>query len=82
VEEVKSALDFKFENHKKEEIEALGKIRWEISEYEKLKIIKIYEPDRLIAVIADRTKYPGDVADSVIGYLYESEEEETPVSLF
>jgi hypothetical protein len=59
----------------------LGNIRWEISEYDKLKIIKIYEPDRSIVVVADRTKHPGDVADSVIGYLYESEEE-TPVSLF
>jgi hypothetical protein len=36
----------------------------------------------MIVVIADRTKHPGDVADSVIGYLCESEEEETPVSLF
>jgi hypothetical protein len=36
----------------------------------------------MIAVIADRTKHPGDVADSVIGYLYESEDEKAPVSLF
>jgi hypothetical protein len=28
-------------------------------------------------VIADRTKHPGDVAESVIGYLYESEEEDS-----
>ena len=36
----------------------------------------------MIAVIANGTKHPGDVADSVIGYLYESQDEEAPVSLF
>ena len=36
----------------------------------------------MIVVIAACTKDPGDVANSVIGYMNESEEEQPPLNLF
>jgi hypothetical protein len=36
----------------------------------------------MIVVIAASTKDPGDVANSVIGYMYEYEEEQTTHNLF
>jgi hypothetical protein len=46
-----------------------------------IRIIKIYEPDRLIVVLAKSHTSPGDIAETVLGYLYESEEQQ-PKSLF
>lgn len=37
---------------------------------------------KMIVVIAACTKDPGDVADSVIGYMNEDEEDHPPVNLF
>jgi hypothetical protein len=90
VESVRSALNLRFETNQEQRQQdqqqkantLLGKHLWDISEYDKLKVIKIYESDRLIAVLAkSHTSSPGDVAEAVIGYLYESEEQQ-PKSLF
>jgi len=50
-------------------------------EYDKVRIIKIYESERLIVVLAKSHSSPGDIAETVLGYLYESEDEQ-PKSLF
>jgi hypothetical protein len=85
VESVRSALNLRFERNQEQQQKAntlLGKHLWDISEYDKLKVIKIYGSDILIAVLAkSHTFSPGDVAETVIGYLYESEEQQ-PKSLF
>jgi hypothetical protein len=49
---------------------------WNILEYDKVRIIEIYESSRLIVVLAKSHLSPGDIADTVFGYLYESEEEQ------
>jgi hypothetical protein len=36
-----------------------------------IRIIKIYEPDRLIVVLAKSHTSPGDIAETVLGYLYD-----------
>jgi hypothetical protein len=46
-----------------------------------VRIIKVYESDHLIVVLAKSHLSPGDIADTVLGYLYESEEDQ-PRSLF
>ena len=46
-----------------------------------MRIIEIYESTRLIVVLAKSHLSPGDIADTVLGYLYESEEDQ-PRSLF
>jgi hypothetical protein len=59
----------------------LGQHLWDILEYDKVRVIKIFEPDRLIVVLTRSRSSPGDVAETVLGYLYESEDE-LPKSLF
>jgi hypothetical protein len=54
----------------------LGRHFWDISEYDKIKVIKIHESNRMIVVLAKSHTSPGDVADTVLGYLYESEEQQ------
>jgi hypothetical protein len=46
-----------------------------------VRIIKVYESDKLIVVLAKSHLSPGDIADTELGYLYESEEDQ-PRSLF
>ena len=78
VESVMSYLDFRFENNKEQQLKAnqlLGKHLWAISEYDKIRVTKIYETNRLIVVLAKSHTSPGDVAETVLGYLYESDQE-------
>lgn len=89
IERFSSALDIKsttiLERETAESL--LGRHKWDVLEYDKLKFIKLYPSGNLdhkmIVVIAACTKDPGDVVDSVIGYMNESEEEDLPpVNLF
>ena len=86
VESIRSDLNLnKFEKNKQEQRRtnpsSLGEHLWDISEYDKIRVIKIYESNRLIVVLAQSHTSPGEVADTVLGYLYESDEEQ-PKSLF
>jgi hypothetical protein len=82
IETVRSTLNIRFEGEQERTNEQpLGKHLWDISEYDKVRIIKIYESDRLIVVLAKSHSSPGDIAETVLGYLYESEEDQ-PRSLF
>lgn len=88
VETVRLALNLKFQNSQEEQRRTnhsssslLGEHLWDISEYDKIRIVKIYESTRLIVVLAQSHTSPAEVADTVLGYLYESDEER-PKSLF
>jgi hypothetical protein len=81
VETVRNSLNIKFEGTRQQTHEPLGTHLWDVLEYDKIRVIKIYEPDRLIVVLAKSHTSPGDIAETVLGYLYESEEEH-PKSLF
>ena len=86
VESVRAGLNLnQFEKSNKEQQatnpSSLGEHLWDISEYDKIRVIKIYESNRLIIVLAQSHTSPGDVAETVLGYLYESDEEQ-PKSLF
>jgi hypothetical protein len=81
-ESVKSALNLKFESNQQiQTYSLLGAHLWDISEYDKIRVIKIYESNRLIVVLAKSYTCPGEVAETVLGYLYESDEQ-LPKSLF
>jgi hypothetical protein len=88
VESIRSALNLKFEKNKQEQRRtnpsSLGEHLWDISEYDKIRVIKIYESNRLIVVLAQSHTSPGEVADTVLGHLYEEEdnEQQQPPSLF
>ena len=79
VEKVRDPLNIKFEEQQPNH--PLGAHLWDILEYDKIRVIRIYEPHRLIVVLAKSHTSPGDIAETVLGYLYESEEEQ-PKSLF
>jgi hypothetical protein len=84
VESVRSALNLRLENNleqRRTNPSPLGEHLWDISEYDKIRVIKIYDSNRLIVVLAQSHTSPGEVADTVLGYLYESDEEQ-PKSLF
>ena len=82
IENIRKALNIRYEG-KIESIgdQSLGKHLWDILEYDKVRIIKIYESDRLIVVLTKSHLSAGDIAETVLGYLYESEDEQ-PKSLF
>ena len=82
IETIRNALDIRFDGKNESTTDQLlGQHLWDILEYDKVRIIKIYEPDRLIVVLARSHSSPGDIAETVLGYLYESEDEQ-PKSLF
>jgi len=84
VESVRSSLNLKFENNQEQRTypSLLGEHLWDILEYDKIRVIKIYELNRLLVVLAQSHTSPGEVAETVLGYLHESDEEYQPKSLF
>jgi hypothetical protein len=84
VESVRLALNLKFQNNQEQATSPslLGEHRWDILEYDKIRVIKIYELNRLLVVLAQSHTSPGEVAETVLGYLHESDEAEQPKSLF
>lgn len=81
VEIVRNSLDIKFEGTQQQVHGPLGIHLWDVLEYDMIRVIKIYEPGRLIVVLAKSHTSPGEIAETVLGYLYESEDER-PKSLF
>jgi hypothetical protein len=82
IDTIKTTLNIRFEGkNENTRDQPVGQHLWDIMEYDKVRIIKIYESERLIVVLAKSRSSPGDVAETVLGYLYESEDE-PPKSLF
>ena len=81
IETIRTTLDIRFEEKESIKDQSLGQHLWDILEYDKVRVIKIYELERLIVVLAKSHSSPGDIAETVLGYLYESEDEQ-PKSLF
>ena len=85
VETVRSTLNLRFERRQEEEEEEeqkdpVGKHLWDISEFDKVRVIRIYESNRLIVLLAKSHTSPGDVSETVLDYLYEDDRQ--PPSLF
>ena len=82
IETIRTALNIRFESKNgSTKDQPLGRHLWDILEYDKIRIIKIHELDRLIVVLAKSHFSAGDIAETVLGYLYESDDEQ-PKSLF
>nr|MBA2267375.1 hypothetical protein [Nitrosopumilus sp.] len=58
----------------------LGKIKWIVLEYDKLRILKIYEFDKTIFVLINSNTQLEHTVDNILGYYYDLDE--TPKSLF
>ena len=82
IETIRTVINIRFEGKDEStKDQPLGQHLWDILEYDKVRIIKIYESDRLVVVLAKSHLSAGDIAETVLGYLYESEDEQ-PKSLF
>jgi len=81
IETIRTTLDIRFEEKESIKDQSLGQHLWDILEYDKVRVIKIYELERLIVVLAKSHSSPGDIAETVLGYMYESEDD-PPRSLF
>jgi hypothetical protein len=100
IEIIRSKLEFKFEAtnkatsvieedaQKRSRTEIIGKHLWDISEYDNIRVIKIYEANHLIVVLTKSHTSLGATADTVLGYVNEcnedeqEEQEESPPCLF
>jgi hypothetical protein len=64
----------------KEDYDILGKIKWIVMEYDKIRILKIYEYDKTIFVIINSNTQLEHTVDNILGYYYDMDE--IPKSLF
>ena len=86
IEKIISVLNIKsISVPEKEAVESLlGRHRWDVLEYDKFKFINLYPggnlDQKMIVVIAASSKDTGDVAETVIGYMNDSEQNQEPPS--
>jgi hypothetical protein len=65
--------------------DVLGRIKWKVTEYEKIRILQIVEKDKIVVVLIKSNTTLDETIDNILGYYYEDEEEEhdnIPKSLF
>jgi hypothetical protein len=63
----------------------LDPLLWEVSEYRKLRILKIYEKEKAIVVLIKSNTKLEHTIDNILGYYFESDDDddsEIPKSLF
>ena len=59
------------------------KIKWKVTEYEKIRILQIAEKNKIVVVLIKSNTTLDKTVDNILGYYYEEEEEEDiPKSLF
>jgi hypothetical protein len=58
----------------------LGKLRWVVSEYENLRVLKIIEKDSIVVVLVNSNTQLRHTIDNILGYYYDVDE--IPKSLF
>lgn len=65
---------------KESENRIIGKLKWVVVEYEKIRILKIYESDKTIFVLIKSNTQLEHTVDNILGYYYDLDE--IPKSLF
>ncbi|HET8858105.1 MAG TPA: hypothetical protein VFM28_11315 [Nitrososphaeraceae archaeon] len=61
--------------------EILGKLKWKIFEYEKIRLLCISEMNKTVVVLIKSNTSLDETVDNILGYYYE-EEDDIPKSLF
>jgi hypothetical protein len=64
----------------KEDYNILGKIKWVVIEYDKIRILKIFEADKTIFVLVNSNTQLEHTVNNILGYYYDMDE--IPRSLF
>ena len=74
----------KEDNEKSIANDTLGKLKWKIYEYEKIRLLYISEVDKTVVILIKSNTTLDETVDNILGYYYEEEEEEDdiPKSLF
>ena len=62
--------------------EILGRLKWKVTEYEKIRILQIIEIDKIVVVLIKSNTSLDETVDNILGYYYEEEDNEIPKSLF
>ena len=60
----------------------VGKLKWKVTEYEKIRILQIADKNKIVVVLIKSNTTLDETVDNILGYYYEDEEEEIPKSLF
>ena len=59
----------------------LDRLKWKVSEYEKIRILQIIEKDKIVVILIKSNTSLDETVDNILGYYYE-EEDDIPKSLF
>jgi hypothetical protein len=59
----------------------VGKLKWKILEYEKIRLLCIFEINKTVVVLIQSNTTLDETVDNILGYYYE-EDDDTPKSLF
>jgi hypothetical protein len=62
--------------------EILGKLKWKVTEYEKIRILQIVDKNKIVVVLIKSNTSLDETVDNILGYYYEEEEDYIPKSLF
>ena len=73
-------FELKQESEEEEYNNILGKIKWVVIEYDKIRILKIFENDKTIFVLIKSNTQLEHTVDNILGYYYDLDE--IPRSLF
>jgi hypothetical protein len=60
----------------------LGRLKWKVTEYEKIRILQIADNNKIVVVLIKSSTTLDETVDNILGYYYEDEEEDIPKSLF
>ena len=60
----------------------LGRLKWKVTEYEKIRILQIADENKIVVVLIKSNTTLDETVDNILGYYYEEEEEDIPKSLF
>jgi len=58
----------------------LGELKWVVSEYEKIRILKIIEKDKIVVVLVNSNTQLQHTIDNILGYYYDLDD--SPKNLF
>jgi hypothetical protein len=61
--------------------EILGRLKWKVTEYEKVRILQIFEQNKVVIVLIKSNTTLDETVDNILGYYYE-EDDNIPKSLF
>lgn len=60
----------------------LGRLKWKVTEYEKIRILQIVDKNKIVVVLIKSNTTLDETVDNILGYYYEEEEDDMPKSLF